>query len=215
METQRPSCAGPDPGMCGCDRDVFLRVWQRVMPEERENCPVTVERMEQTAEQMTAPTEQVQTMPTQDAAGEDFPSQEDVPCLGSGGEADRERLQEFINQELVHWRSYQMLARRAGQGGRMLSAMANGSRKRAKRLSAALFLISGIRFWPDVPPTVPLPRSYFGALRELFHAEQNRSGAYRAAAEECQDQCLCALYLDLADESMEHASHIRTLLENA
>ena len=36
METQRFSPPGPDPGLRGGDRDVFLRVWQRVMPEERE-----------------------------------------------------------------------------------------------------------------------------------------------------------------------------------
>ena len=211
METQRFSPPGPDPGLRGGDRDVFLRVWQRVMPEEREGCPITVER---TAQEGCGDLTARAVRPGADSAGEDFPTREDVPCLGSGGEADRERLQEFVGQELAHWRAYQTLARRGGQGGRILAAMANGSRKRAKRLSAALFLISGIRFWPDVPPTVPLPRSYFGALRELFHAEQNRSGAYRAAAEECQDQCLCALYLDLADESMEYAGHIRALLES-
>lgn len=210
METQRFSPPGPDPGLRGGDRDVFLRVWQRVMPEEREGCPITVERPAQEGcGDLTARA----VRPAADAASEDFPTREDVPCLGSGGEADRERLQEFIGQELAHWRAYQMLARRGGQGGRMLAAMASGSRKKAKRLSAALFLISGIRFWPEVPPTVALPRSYFGALRELFHAEQNRSGAYRAAEEECRDQCLRALYLDLADESMECAFHIRTLLE--
>lgn len=213
METQRPAPGRPDPGLCGSDRDVFLRVWQRVMPEEREDSPITVERSERAAE-LTTVAGQMSAAP-RDEAGDDFPTREDVPCLGSGGEAERERMQEFITQELVHWRSYQMLARRAGQGGRMLAAMASGSRKRAKRLSAALFLISGIRFWPSEPPTVSVPRSYFGALRELFLSEQNRSGAYRAAAEECQDQCLCALYLDLADESMEHACRIRTLLENA
>lgn len=211
METQRPSSTGPDPGMCGCDRDVFLRVWQRVMPEEQENSPITVER---TAQETHNDMETRQTQPAADAAGDDFPTQEDVPCLGSGGEADRERMQEFIAQELAHWQAYQMLARRGGQGGRTLAAMANGSRKRAKRLSAALFLISGVRFWPSQPPAMPIPRSYFGALRELFLAEQNRSGAYRAAAEGCRDQCLCALYLDLADEGMEHAGWIRTLLEN-
>lgn len=213
METQKPAPDRPDPGMCGCDRDVFLRVWSRVMPEEREDSPITVELAQRT---MEAGRETIQ-MPaamTQDEAGDDFPTPEDVPCLGNAGEADRERMQEFITQELAHWRAYQMLARRAGQGGRMLAAMASGSRKRAKRLSAALFLISGIRFWPSELPSMPLHRSYFGSLRELFHAEQNRSGAYRAAAEECQDQCLCALYLDLADESMEHACRIRTLLEN-
>lgn len=214
MESQRPIQPGPDPGMCGCDRDIFLRVWQRVMPEERADCPITVERPEQ--EPMpAAATEQVRPMPAQDVAGDDFPTPDDVPCLGSGGAADRERLQEFIMQELSHWRSYQMLARRSGQGGRMLSAMASGCRKRAKRLSAALFLISGVRFWPTEQTTVPMHRSYFGALREHFLSEQNRGGAYRSAAEECRDMCLRTLYLDLADECAEHACRIRTLLENS
>lgn len=210
MESQRPIQPGPDPGMCGCDRDVFLRVWQRVMPEERPDCPIVVDRSEQVPEAKSKATQ----MMARDSAGDDFPTPDDVPCLGSGGEADRERLQEFIGQELTQWRSYQMLARRSGQGGRMLAALASDCRKGAKRLSAALFLISGIRFWPDVPPSVPLPRSYFGALREHFIAEQNRGGAFRGAAEECRDQCLRALYLDLADECTEHACRIRALLEN-
>lgn len=213
MDPQRFSPPGPNPGQYGSDRDVFLRVWQRVMPEERADCPITVERQE-TAPVSSSQPEAMQTAPDRDPAGDDFPTPEDVPCLGSGGEADRERLQEFIGQELARWRSYQMLARRAGQGGSMLAAMAGGSRKRAKRLSAALFLISGIRFWPSNVPRMPLPRSYLGALRELFHGEQNQSGAYRAAAEECLDQCLRALYLDLSDECMEYACRIRMLLEN-
>ncbi len=203
MDEQRAASPGTDFG-----RDVFLRVWQRVMPEEREGCPVTVERPRPNP----VPPQGVQR--AADAAGDDFPGPEDVPCLGCGGEADRELLQDMIRQELACWHAYQMLTRRGGQGSRVLAALASGSRRKAKRLSAALFLISGMRFWPAEPAATPMPRSYFGALRELFYGEQNRCAAYRAAAEESRDRCLCALYLDLADESMEHACRIRTLLEN-
>lgn len=206
MDGSRFSPPGPDPGLCGSDRDAFLRVWQRVMPEERADCPIQVERP------AVCPPDQP--APVGERATDDFPKGEDVPCLGSGGGPDRERLQEFITQELALWRAYQMLARRSGQGGRVLAALSSGCRRRAKRLSTALFLISGIRFWPEAQPEPVLPRSYFGALREHFLAEQGRAGAYRAAAEECRDCCLCALYLELADECDEHACRIRALLES-
>lgn len=219
MENQRPN-GQPDPGMCGCDRDLFLRVWDRVMPVERPDCPIVVDRSED-MNQLAVPAGQamssemiVQPMPAEDSAGDDFPTREDVPCLGSGGEADRERLQEMIGQELAAWRSYQHLTRRGGQGGRTLAALAAGCRRRAKRLSAALFLISGVRFWPAERVSVPVPRSYFAALREHFLSEQDRGQTYRAAAEECRDHCLQMLYLDLADDCAEHAGRIRTLLEN-
>jgi len=219
MENQRPN-GQPDPGMCGCDRDLFLRVWDRVMPVERPDCPIVVDRSGEMnrpavpavqpmpAEMMARP------MPAADQAGDDFPTRDDVPCLGSAGEADRERLQEMIGQELAAWRSYQHLARRGGLGGRTLAALSAGCRRRAKRLSAALFLISGVRFWPAERVSVPVTRSYFAALREHFLSEQDRGGAYRAAAEESRDHCLRMLYLDLADECAEHAGRIRTLLEN-
>ena len=227
MEHQRPNqpMSEPDPGLCGCDRDLFLRVWDRVMPAERPDCPIVVERPEGRKElavpamqTMAVPMNEQQTIrpaSAADDAGDDFPTREDVPCLGSGGEADRERLQEMIGQELVCWRTYQTLARRGGQGGRTLAALAEGCRRRAKRLSAALFLVSGVRFWTAGQTSVPAPRSYFTALREHFIAEQNRGQSYRAAAEESRDHCLQMLYLDLADECMEHAGRIRMLLENS
>ena len=220
MENQRPN-GQPDPGMCGCDRDLFLRVWDRVMPVERPDCPIVVDRSEEMNRPAVPavqpmPAEMIaQPMPAADQAGDDFPTRDDVPCLGSAGEADRERLQEMIGQELAAWRSYQLLARRGGQGGRILAALAAGCRRRAKRLSAALFLISGVRFWPAEQVSVPVPRSYFTALREHFLAEQDRGQIYRAAAEESRDHCLQMLYLDLADECVEHAGRIRTLLENS
>ncbi len=210
MESQRPTQPAPDPGLCGCDRDIFLRVWNRVMPEESPACPITVEQPEQDPASAPPPP---RPRGAADAPGDEVPAPGDVPCLGSGGAADQELLREFTTRELTQWRSYQMLARRSGPGGRMLSALAGGCRRRAKRLSAALFLISGVRFWPAEQTAVPPPRSYFGALREHFLAEQDRGCAYRAAAEDCRDMCLRTLYLDLADECAEHADRIRSLLE--
>ena len=223
MQQQTRPMPEPDPGMCGCDRDVFLRVWDRVMPVERLDCPIVVERQEGC---VTVPAVMQMPVPAAreieahgvsgvDRAGDDFPTKEDVPCLGSAGEADREKLQEMIGWELTAWRHYQNLTRRGGQGGRTLAALAEGCRRRAKRLSAALFLVSGVRFWPAGQTSVPAPRSYFAALREHFLAEQNRGQSYRAAAEESRDCCLRMLYLELAEECADHAGHIRTLLEHS
>ena len=223
MDFERVTPPGPDPGMCSSDRDVFLRVWDRVMPVERPDCPIVVERQEgctgvPTKKPMPVPVVQERVdsaVPGVDEAGDDFPTRDDVPCLGNAGEADREKLQEMIGWELTAWRHYQALARRGGQGGRTLATLAEGCRRRAKRLSAALFLISGVRFWPAEQTVVPTPRAYFSALREHFLAEQNRGQSYRAAAEESRDCCLRMLYLELADDCMEHAGRIRMLLENS
>lgn len=181
------------------DRDVFLRVWERVMPEEGESCPIVVQRSERENPNHTS---------------DDFPEREDVPCLGSTARSEEGRLQEWISAELGRWQTYRTLSRRSCQGARTLAGLAANSRRRAKRLSAALFLISGVRFWPQEQMGTPALRSWYGSLRELFLAEQAAACAYRAAAEECRDACLQVLYLDLADESTAHANCIRTLVEN-
>lgn len=192
----------PDSVLGECDRDVFMRVWSRVMPEEGEDCPITTVQPEQRPCRMC------------EAAENDFPPPEDVPCLGAAARGETVRLQEFIAGELHNWQRYRALSRRSGQCARQLSALAGGCRRRAKRLSAALFLITGVRFWPP-EQNLPALRSYFGALRELFLEEQNRGGAYRSAAEESRDGCLQRLYLDLADECAVHTAHIRSMIENA
>ena len=171
------------------------------MPEEGESCPIMVQHCHEN-------------MPVVRDGGNDFPTREDVPCLGSAAAGEQEQLREFVSAELQHWQAYRMLARRSGQGSRMLAALAGNCRKRAKRLSAALFLISSVRFWPSELPPAPMPRSWLGELREQFLAEQNRASTYHAAAEDCRDTCLRQLYLDLAQESMEHAGCIRSLIEN-
>lgn len=192
----------PDTGLGEYDRDVFLRVWSRVMPEGGDACPI-----------MTVPPEE-KPCRTGEVEGNDFPPPEDVPCLGMSAQEETERLRQFVTDEMHNWQRYRALSRRSGQCARQLSALAGGCRRRAKRLSAALFLITGVRFWPP-EQSVPVPRSYFGALRELFLAEQNRGGAYRSAAEESRDGCLQRLYLDLSDECTVHAAHIRAMIENS
>lgn len=201
------------PGQCGCDRDTFLRVWRRVKPEDTPDSPIQVENTANASETPAAEAIQ-QPVRAMDGAGDDFPSPHDVPCLGSSSAVHAPALQEFIDGALSAWRAYQVLARRAaGNAGRILSALAAEKRQAAKRLSTALFLITGLRYWPADQTMACAPASYRGALREHFLAEQRQEGSFCAAAEDCQDPCLCALYIDMADACASHAARLRALLE--
>ena len=128
------------PGQCGADREVFERVWRRVMPEDRPDCPFTLYSEE----------EQVAVQPAEERKTELVP----VPAEQSGG--DGAVLQAFIAGELSDWRADQTLARRIpGGNGRALMGVAADERRHAGRLSAAYFLLSGVKFWPPAEPELP------------------------------------------------------------
>lgn len=210
-------------GMVGCDRDLFARVWARVAPEEAEDCPIqvlpAVERppaeqghgLEPCAPAMPVP---LPAFLAGDSQGSDELEESDVPCLGRSGEDHAALLQGAIRQELADWRTYQALSARAnGVAARTLALMAADERRHAKRLSAAYFLISGIRFLPDTPPARQTRGAFWAALRERFWAEQRGSSFYLAAAEETADPCLANLYRELAADEGAHAEQLRCLVE--
>ena len=194
------------------DRAVFERVWRRVMPQDRPDCPFVLEGEGGEAREESKLPVPVQTVPVPQTRGDTYP-EEDVPCLGAASAVHGAQLQQFIADELADWKYYQTLARRAGNGGRVLATIAADERRHAKRLSTAYFLITGVRYWPvdraPAPPAGPLP----AALRQRFAAEQRGAAAYQAAAEETADPCLQALYRELAGEEDAHTWMIRGLLE--
>lgn len=262
----KPNGNASAPGAGQSDREVFERVWRRVMPEEREGCPVTLKPLEEEKGQRPSPQtgrpaanqrpmggqrsggmnrnnqrpapvmEEAMTSlselrpepemgcepggelalrPTgpSDVLGSDFPDLHDVPCLGSQALGSVPLLQAMIAQELRDARFYQALSRRAGgNAARLFAAMASDEWRHAKRLSAAYFLISGVRYWPEPHEKVNLG-SYLNALRQRFIAEQNGAAAYRAAAEECRDACLRELFLEHALDEGNHANQIRLVVE--
>lgn len=57
MEENRMNPPSPDAGLCGSDREIFARVWRRVMPTASQTCPIELEQQPQ-----------VQTMPSQPQA---------------------------------------------------------------------------------------------------------------------------------------------------
>ena len=133
----------------GVDREVFERVWRRVMPDERGDCPFTLPAEGEAAVEETAlavPAAAEARIVTLGQADEGH----DIQCLGPASAAYGASLQGYIDDELSDWRSYQALARRTpGGGGRALAAIAADERRHAKKLSTAYFLISGVRYWPE------------------------------------------------------------------
>jgi len=187
------------PGQCGADREVFERVWRRVMPEDRPDCPFTLCSEEETEHAPVQPTEEKRT--------ELVP----VPAEQSGG--DGAVLQAFIADELSDWRTYQTLARRIpGGNGRALMGVAADERRHAGRLSAAYFLLSGVKFWPPAEPELT-KEGWMALLRRRYWAERKGAEAYRTAAGRTGDSALRELYLELAGDEEAHAGVIRGILE--
>lgn len=187
------------PGQCGADREVFERVWRRVMPEDRPDCPFTLYSEEETEHAPVRPMEEKRT--------ELVP----IPAEQSGG--DGAVLQAFIADELSDWRTYQTLARRIpGGNGRALMGVAADERRHAGRLSAAYFLLSGVKFWPPAEPELT-KEGWMAILRRRYWAERKGAEAYRTAAGHTGDSALRELYLELAGDEEAHAGVIRGILE--
>ena len=134
-----------------------------------------------------------------------------MPAEVSGG--DGAVLQALIADELSDWRTYQTLARRIpGGNGRALMGMAADERRHAGRLSAAYFLLSGVKFWPPAEPELPRG-GWMAILRRRYWAERKGAEAYRTAAGHTGDSALRELYLELAGDEEAHAGIIRGILE--
>ena len=212
-----------------CDRETFQRVWRRVMPEDRPDCPFTLlepQSVPQSEEAVPSGPIRVETppapsVPVPPSAPAECPMEdgsllmdEEPVSLGRSAAIHVPQLQEMILHELSDWRFYQQLSRRtSGLFARALSSMAGDERRHAKRLSAAAFLISGVRFLPNDQKPASLPSSLPGALRAAFSNEQHSESAYRAAAAETTDEALRELWMELSEEESTHAQLIRNLLE--
>ena len=175
------------------DQDGFERVWRRVMPEPRSDCPFSLNPQVPQPRQEPAPVCSA--------------------CLGQASQGDAPELERFVRESTRASRGYRRMAQQAGTtGGRALGGIAADKARQAKRLGAAYFLITGqSAALPPEPVQRPSPLPL--ALRQRFQAEQTLACAYRAAAEQTQDSCLKELYKELAEECDTHAQVIRSVLE--
>jgi len=201
---------------CGCDRDVFERVWKRVMPEGMSEGPIQIVPDAGTQSPQTEPMQNGLTLWNRGETTGTSPmaEQPEALCLGQGSARYAPLLQEMIDGETEDWRLYQMLARRAaGSGARMLGSMAADERRHVRKLSAAYFLITGERWQPRGQEGSRPVQEVMTGLREQFIQEQREAAAYQGAAAESSDPCLRQLFRELAQEEGMHARMIRSLLE--
>lgn len=208
----------PDPGMYGCDREVFAQIWRRVAPGE--SCPIELSGAAEPAvpQPVSAP-EPMGEAPAPEApscpvtgTGEP-PAEETCPACFGGGDGEATRLQELIRECLTGMAAYRSAARRGSRQRAELTAMGQKKTRHAKRLSAACFLMTGVRYWPAGNLPVSRPTDFFALLRERFMAEQRLYARLTALGEDAQDQCLRELYLTLAEETMELVHSIRLMVE--
>lgn len=189
------------------DQAAFQRVWERVMPQDRPDCPFTLAPPDDDLSPAPQPLIRSPLLPQ--------PLQEmpqSVPCLGEASMGELPRLEELAGEWAEARHTYRALARRMGSRG-IFSTLAAEKDRQLRRLLAAYFLISGREYVPSVPGAPTLPKTRALALREGFRGEQKRAVVLMDAAQLTADPCLAQMYRALAEENREHADRLRAALE--
>lgn len=217
----------PCPTAAQPDRERFEQVWRRVMPEDRDDCPFTLYGKDECPERRFMPPDGDVPTPDDKPASMELGlapmvpmieprkvnADNDVPLLGVSSAVYGAMLQGMIADELSDAHTYQTMSRRVtGSTAKVLAGLSADERRHAKRLSVAYFLISGIRFWPDKLPGMPMS-TFMGGVRARFIAEQKGEATYRQAAQDTADLSLRELFLELAADEAAHAWLLRGILE--
>ena len=97
-------------------------------------------------------------------------AQADPCCMGTAALESLEVLQGFIREELADRRTYLFLARRAptAEARQVFRAIASDEGRHARRLLAAVYLITGERYCPAICYPPLRCDGYCAALRERF-----------------------------------------------
>ena len=223
------------------DQEVFQRVWQRVMAGREEgvspveavppgmqgdlSCKCLEELMRLNGgglpQECEAPGGSPPEQPPQPP--EPLPQPEgtrwnsDLPPLWEEpmpADDRTARLRSQVMEALEGWQLYRHLARRArGTEARVLNTLAGELHRCARKLSAAYFLVTGLRYWPSELLSAPAIPSYWGALRRRHQLEQQQETAFRMAADDWDTQDMLDLYGELAEGCQRRCRQLRTLLE--
>ena len=191
------------------DHAAFRRVWKRVMPEDRPDCPFT---LDPPLGQEGAPLPSHSCPPTPAVPPVVRPPAAPAgPCLGEGSAGELPRLERLCRQVWMDYQSYRTLSRRAGRE-RIFPSMAEAKRGDLRRLTTAAFLISGRQFRPEGGQELQ-PGNISLAVRDRFRSEQLLSLEFFSAAQSCSDACLIDLYRALGRQCQGYAGRLRGWLE--
>ena len=138
----------------------------------------------------------------------------DPCCMGTAALESLEVLQGFIREELADRRTYLFLARRAptAEARQVFRAIASDEGRHARRLLAAVYLITGERYCPAICYPPLRCDGYCAALRERYHEEVCGGFNYRRASQETLDPCLQQLLLAFSQDEYRHANAMLCLL---
>lgn len=141
-------------------------------------------------------------------------AQADPCCMGTAALESLEVLQGFIREELADRRTYLFLARRAptAEVRQVFRAIASDGGRHARRLLAAVYLITGERYCPAICYPPLRCDGYCAALRERYHEEVCGGFNYRRASQETLDPCLQQLLLAFSQDEYRHANAMLCLL---
>lgn len=141
-------------------------------------------------------------------------TQADPCCMGTAALESLEVLQGFIREELADRRTYLFLARRAptAETRQVFRAIASDEGRHARRLLAAVYLITGERYCPAICYPPLRCDGYCAALRERYHEEVCGGFNYRRASQETLDPCLQQLLLAFSQDEYRHANAMLCLL---
>ena len=141
-------------------------------------------------------------------------AQVDPCCRGTAALESLEVLQGFIREELADRRTYLFLARRAptAEARQVFRAIASDEGRHARRLLAAVYLITGERYCPAICYPPLRCDGYCAALRERYHEEVCGGFNYRRASQETLDPCLQQLLLAFSQDEYRHANAMLCLL---
>lgn len=141
-------------------------------------------------------------------------AQADPCCMGTAALELLEVLQGFIREELADRRTYLFLARRAptAEARQVFRAIASDEGRHARRLLAAVYLITGERYCPAICYPPLRCDGYCAALRERYHEEVCGGYNYRRASQETLDPCLQQLLLAFSQDEYRHANAMLGLL---
>ena len=141
-------------------------------------------------------------------------AQADPCCMGTAALESLEVLQGFIREERIRDRTYLFLARRAptAEARQMFRAIASDEGRHARRLLAAVYLITGERYCPAICYPPLRCDGYCAALRERYHEEVCGGFNYRRASQETLDPCLQQLLLAFSQDEYRHANAMLCLL---
>ncbi len=135
------------------------------------------------------------------------------PAGGPGEDAGARQLQELVLTMLTDASVYRDLSRRSRRSVAAVTGLGRLKTAQARRLGAAYFLMTGVRYWPAGATPVNPPEGFFPALRERFLAEGRLAGQLESLAAQAAGPDLRALYQDLAQETRELTRTIRSIVE--